>query len=308
MVSAMRSQVLQRRADLVPRAHQTLQNNLQQKGNIYGQQLPCWEAFRKERAEYLFFVGCVFTYTEPESAQWTMRLLQHLGVDFTTIDERCCGGPSSVVGQPRLQELAAHNRAQIEAVGARKVITSCPRCYLTLKNEPAYAGLEVWHTTQFLSRVSNLSSHISLSGLGTRRLTYHDPCELGRMSGEYEAARQVIRSLGAEFVAFSPEMRTLHSRTAGSEPSSRGRVEFVELSASRELSECCGAGGGVRGAFPHLSIQIARARLLAAQFRADVLLTECPSCLHNFRNARRSQDTIEVYNLSEWIGRHVATD
>lgn len=270
LVAYIRGRILEQDVEAAHRAHRAMQANLESAGNIYGRALePIGQEYRRKRAEWVLFGGCVFSYMEPESLQATMRLLDYLGVDFTTIDERCCGGPGGVLGRPTLQALAAHNLAQIEAVGTRKVITACPRCYLTLSRDPLYAGLEVTYTTHLLAE-------LGVAPFTKHKLTYHDPCELGRLRGDYDSARRVIRTLGAE---------------------------FVELPHAGDLSDCCGAGGGVRGAFPRLSLQIARRRLLEAQATgADILLTECPSCLHNFRNARRRQDSIEIYNLSEYMG------
>jgi Fe-S oxidoreductase len=238
--------------------------------------MPGWEAWEKPQAEFVFFVGCAFTYWERDSLEQTLRLLERLGIDFTTIDERCCGGPSHVIGAPLASGLANHNLCAIQAKETRKVITACPRCYLTLAHDPAYAGLEVQHTTAFLSeRAAELAAHTS-TGMPPQ-VTYHDPCEIGRCVGDYEPARVAIRAAG---------------------------LGLREMAHSRELSNCCGAGGGVRGAYARVSINMARLRVEEAiASGAEVLLTECPSCLHNFRNGIRSKDRIEVANLSEYLER-----
>jgi len=259
--------------EYVPPAHKALYRNLKERGNIFGQDLAPWPG--GEKAEYIFFVGCAFSYWERESVAATMALLRWLGVDFTVVDERCCGGPTAVVGVPKVPELAAHNRAQFERVGSCKIITACPRCTLTLSTDPAYAGLEVLHTTQFLTGyLDRLSARTEVP-----RLTYHDPCELARGMGEFLAAREVLRQF---------------------------TDQFVEMAACREHTNCCGGGGGVRGAFTRFSIRMARTRLEEAmESGAQVLLTECPACLHNFRNARRSRDPIGVYDLSEYLAQMV---
>jgi len=269
VVAHIRGKVLEQDPEGAHRAHRAMQRNLETAGNIYGRPLdPIGLEYRKERAEWVLYAGCVFSYMEPESFTATMRLLDRLGVDFTTIDEQCCGGPSGVVGVPLVRSLAEHNLSQIEAAGTHKVITACPRCYLTFSQDQAYAGLAVVYSTQLLASIG-----VDVST--TWRITYHDPCELGRLRGEYDSPRRLLRSLTRD---------------------------FVEMPHSGALSDCCGAGGGVRGAFARLSLQIARRRLLEAQeMGAEVLLTECPSCLHNFRNARRRRDTVEVYNLSEYM-------
>lgn len=266
---AIALQETQDAAQYVPAAHKALVRNLRERGNIFGQELSSWP--RRARAEYVFFVGCAFAYWERESVAATMALLHYLGVDFTTVDEVCCGGPTPVVGMPAVETLAQRNLAAIQAAGTRKVITACPRCALTLRTHPAYQGLEVRHTTQVLAeRLGCLPP-----GLAKESVTFHDPCELARGLGEVRAPRQVLARVGET---------------------------IWEMEACREHTDCCGGGGGVRGAFTRLSVQMARARLEAAMATgAEVLLTECPTCLHNFRNARRSRDAVEVRNLSEYL-------
>ena len=290
VVAMMRRIVLRQAAAIpqqveVPRSHTALQENLRTVGNIYGQPLEPWP-YRKPRAEYVFFAGCVYSYLERESLLRTLRLLERLGVDFTTIEERCCGGPSRVVGGEVVREVAEHNLSRIAAAGTNKVIVACPRCYLTLSSSEPYAGkLEVIYTTQLLMHhldaltVHRPADQETRDASSALRLTYHDPCELGRLRGEYSSARRVLRWLEEQ-----------------------GDMSFVEMPHHGAMSDCCGAGGGVRGAYAPLSVRMARRRFEEAQgIGADVLLTECPSCLHNFRNARRSRDTMRVYNLSEWV-------
>ncbi|MBC7224612.1 MAG: (Fe-S)-binding protein, partial [Anaerolineae bacterium] len=171
----------------------------------------------------------------------------------------------------QVEALAQRNLAAIRAAGTRKVITACPRCALTLGTHPAYQGLEVQHTAQVLAeRLDRLPA-----ALVQEAVTFHDPCELARGLGEVRAPRQVLARVGGT---------------------------TLEMDACREHTDCCGGGGGVRGAFTRLSLQMARARLEAAMDTgAEILLTECPTCLHNFRNARRLRDPVQVYDLSEYL-------
>jgi len=276
IVTMMRGKILRQRADLVPQAHVYIPRNLAQKGNVYGVNLEAFDEFRQERAEYVFFAGCVYSRVERESITATMRLFRRLGVSFTTVDEACCGGPVDVIGAPWVESVAEHNLRQFQTAGTDKLIVACPRCYLTFtRGEPYRGKLEVVYTTELLA-----SCDLQLAIYDSQqRITYHDPCEIGRARGEYETARVVLRRIG----------------------------NFVEMSHSREMSDCCGAGGGVRGAFARTSIRMARRRFEEAQdVDAGVLLTECPSCLHNFRNARRSRDSMEVCGLSEYVSRLAA--
>ena len=275
IVAMIRAKIPRQAADLVPKAHAALVGNLEQSGNIYGQQIDPFHVAQND-PEYVFFVGCVGSYLERESVEHTLELLQHLGVNFTTVSELCCGGPTQVAGAPIVDALVQHNLDAILSTGTNRVITSCPRCYHTLAGHPAYAGrLEVQHITHFLAG-------LDWEPLTDQVLTYHDPCELGRYGGEYDAVRSILR---------------------------RVAPRYVELPDAREAAVCCGAGGGLRGVQTRLSIQIARRRLeQAIDAGAGVLVTECYSCLHNFYNARHSTDPIELYNLSEFLSVSMEKD
>jgi len=213
----------------------------------------------------------VGTYREEESVQETIRLLDLLKVDFTMIDEVCCSGVLEDVGYKVKDELAQRNVRELQKTGSKTLIATCPYCYRVFKEHPAYRdlGLELKHITQFLREFD--------FGVKTeKRVTYHDPCDLGRHAGIYEEPREIIRKIAPNFV----------------EPRRTG-----------ENSMCCGSGGGLRGSFPEDSIEISRNRLseIIEETGAQILLTECPSCVHNFRNAKLRKQKIEIYNITEFI-------
>lgn len=268
IVAFIRNKITRQANSQVVTANTYLADNLKESGNIYGEKIEPL-AHRHENPEYVFFEGCVGNWLERESVESTLKLLEKLGVSYTTIDEVCCGGPTRVAGLPMDQSLVEHNLDAILSTGTNKVITACPRCYMTLSGHPAYAGkLDVIHTTNFLAK-------FNWPVLTDKAITFHDPCELGRHLGEYDSPRSIIHQ------AFP---------------------NYVEMPGNRENTVCCGAGGGVRGIYPRLSLQTARTRIEEAiNTGSTVLVTECASCLHNFRNAVRRKDDIEVYNLSEYL-------
>jgi Fe-S oxidoreductase len=242
-------------------------------GNIYGEHERHDWGHKKGKAPCVLFVGCVGTYREEESVAETISLLGLLGVDFTMVDEVCCSGVLEDVGYKVKEEMARHNVREIQKTGARTLITTCPYCYRVFAEHPSYKdlGLEVAHITQFLKDFD--------FGVKTeRKVTYHDPCDLGRHSGIYEEPREIIR---------------------------RVAPNFVEPERTRENAMCCGSGGGFRGTFPRDSLRIARNRLdrIIEETGAEILLTECPSCLHNFRNAKLRRQKIEIYNITEFIAQ-----
>jgi Fe-S oxidoreductase len=249
--------------------HKLMEEAVKKSGNVYGEEKKEKEIIQKG-AEYTLFVGCVGTYREEESVNRTIKLLKKLEVSFTRFDELCCGGVFPYVGLENYQENVQHNKEEIKKTGTKKLLTICPMCYKTFKNNPEYSdlGFEVVHITQLLNK-------LNIKVKTDEIVTYHDPCDLGRHSGIYEEPREIIKK-------FAPH--------------------FVEMEKNRENARCCGAGGGVRGTFTKLSIDMAKDRLKEAiDKKADILLTECFSCLHNFKNAKKRKQNIKIYNISEYL-------
>ncbi|MBW1735254.1 MAG: (Fe-S)-binding protein [Deltaproteobacteria bacterium] len=244
--------------------------------NIYGEDEP--EDFERERnrkARYVFFIGCVGSYREDEATAATLNILDHLKVDYTLIDEVCCSGVLEDVGYEINEDLARKNVELILATGAGTVITGCPYCSRTFNNKGQYrplrdAGLEIIHISQFLKDFD--------IGVKTDRVvTYHDPCDLGRHCGIYEEPREVIRKCAPN---------------------------FVEMRHSRADALCCGAGGGVRGAFAKNSIAMARRRLEEVEETgASVVLTECNSCVHNLNNAKLRAQKFKIFTTTQFLNQ-----
>ncbi|UCF58007.1 MAG: (Fe-S)-binding protein [Deltaproteobacteria bacterium] len=242
--------------------------------NIYAEDEP--EDFERERnnkAEYVYFIGCVGSYREDEATMGTLDLLDRLNVDYTLIDEACCSGVLEDVGYQINEDLARINMDLILATAAKTVITGCPYCFRTFNNKPQYAelrekGIKVVHITQFLK-------DFELGVKTDKKVTYHDPCDLGRHSGIYEEPRETIRKLAPNFI----EMYHHHADAL-----------------------CCGAGGGVRGAYAKNSIAMARRRLEEAEeINVEVVLTECNSCVHNLSNAKLRKQKFRIYNTTQFI-------
>ncbi|MBN1225961.1 MAG: (Fe-S)-binding protein [Deltaproteobacteria bacterium] len=249
---------------------------LQESGNIYAEDEPeDFERKRNQKAEHVYFIGCVGSYREDEATMSVLALLDRLKVDYTLIDEVCCTGVLEDLGYPMIDKHVRTNIDLILATGAKTVITGCPYCSRTFNNKPQYAelkekGIRVVHIIQFLKDFD--------FGVQTeKRVTYHDPCDLGRHCGIYDEPREIIRKIAPN---------------------------FVEMPHTRENALCCGAGGGVRGAYPKNSIGMARRRLKEVEeVDADILLTECNSCLHNFSNAKLRKQKFKIYNITQFISK-----
>ena len=242
--------------------------------NIYGEDdFPDFGRKLGKKAEYGYFMGCVGAFREDEATEETLDLLDILKVDFTLIEESCCTGVLEDLGFDMNRDLAERNIEAILATGAKKVITGCPYCLRTFVGKPAYAplrdaGIEFMHLSQFLSRID--------PGVKTDKVvTYHDPCDLGRHMGIYEEPRETIKKIAPR---------------------------FVEMPHNRVNSLCCGAGGGVRGAYAANSIGMARRRLKEAEeVGAEIVLTECNSCVHNLRNAKLRSQKLQIYTTSQFL-------
>jgi Fe-S oxidoreductase len=242
--------------------------------NIYAEDEPeDFERERNKKAEYVYFIGCVGSFREDEPTLETLDLLDRLNVDYTLIDEVCCTGVLEDVGYEMNKDLVRKNIDRILLTGAGTVITGCPYCSRTFNNKPQYdelkeKGVKVIHISQFLK-------DFDFNVKTDKRVTYHDPCDLGRHCGIYEEPREIIRKIAPN---------------------------FVELRHNRADSLCCGAGGGVRGAYAKNSIAMARRRLEEAEeIDAEVVLTECNSCVHNLSNAKLRKQKFKIYNISQFV-------
>ena len=244
--------------------------------NIYAEDEP--EDFgraRHKNAPYVFFIGCVGAYREDEATMATLDLLDHLDVDYTMINEVCCSGVLEDVGFQINQDLAQKNVDLVLSTGAKTVITGCPYCARTFNNKVQYQtlkdkGVEIIHISQFLK-------DFDLGVKTDKVVTYHDPCDLGRHCGIYEEPRQIIRKIAPN---------------------------FVELRHNRANALCCGAGGGVRGAYPKNSIDMARRRLEEVEeIGAEIVLTECNSCVHNLKNAKLRAQKFEIFTTTQFLNQ-----
>ncbi len=268
------------RADLVKNGHilpkhKTMCESILADGNPYGEKTPRREALKKtpHNAEVGYFVGCTATYRPKKTAEATFSILDKLKVDYTTVDEVCCGSVMQRVGWPQedVTELMKKNVEAIKALGIKKLVLACAGCYRMFKLEyPKYVDVpfEVLHITEFLA-----TQDLKLKPMEGKVLTYHDPCHLGRHCNVYEAPRDVIKQIPG--------------------------ADFREMEFNRKTSHCCGGGGGVRSAYPQDSMNIANTRLDEASF-ADVIITTCPFCVNNLESAKGDRK-VQVRDLVEIV-------
>ena len=238
----------------------------------------------KDQADVVYFTGCVSAYF-PLAQQIPIALVKILDaarVDFTLLgeDEWCCGFPMLGAGlRDRVKDLVEHNLKAVREKGAKKVIFSCPSCY-QMWREHYPREFEIYHVTQFVNELI-ASGQLALNDLSLT-VTYHDPCDLGRGSGEYEAPRQVIRSIPG--------------------------VKLVELAHNRENCLCCGGGGNLEMIDAGLSADIARDKIdEALQTGVQAIVTACQQCVRTMTTyARRNKVAIEVMDITQLIHKALA--
>jgi Fe-S oxidoreductase len=231
-------------------------------------------------ASIVYFIGCTSNYRETEIRDATISLLKKADVDFTVVDEYCCGSPLLRTGQTALvEDLAQHNRSMIQAAGAMRVVTSCAGCYRTLvkdyKKLELDLEIEVVHISQLLLELIEEGRLKIKDETHQSLLTYHDPCHLGRHMNEYESPREILCNLP---------------------------VELVEMELTKENAWCCGSGGGCKAAYSDWSLQTATKRIEHARATdASTLVSSCPFCKRAFTDVEDS--SLEILDLSELVDR-----
>lgn len=236
-------------------------------------------------AEVLLWVGCNGALVERNQrvTRAVAQLLAQAGVKFAIMgrEEKCSGDPARRIGNEFLFEmLAKENVANLNKYNIKRVVTACPHCFNTFKNEyPQYGGrFEVYHHSEYLAKLVEEGKLKPLHE-SEKKITFHDPCYLGRQNGVYEAPRALVQ---------------ISSRKA-----------TVEMRRSRAKSFCCGGGGGMSFVeeSPHKRVNQERARE-ALETDADILATGCPFCMTMMEdgiNARKGARDVRVMDVSELL-------
>jgi len=241
-----------------------------------------------DRAEWLLWAGCAAAMNERNHStlRALVRLLQAAGLDVAILgdEETCNGDPARRMGNEYLfQQMAQRVIETFSRYGVTKIVTLCPHCFNTFKNEyPQFGGrYEVWHHTQLLASLiaeGRLRTQAQLSSL----ITFHDPCYLGRHNGEYEAPRQVLDAL--------PGAAT------------------TEMAQSKDRSFCCGAGGGLYWTEDRTGQRVSHARMNQIHATgAEVVATACPFCTLMLEDARAATEAaVRPLDVAELLDQAIA--
>ncbi len=250
-----------------------------------------------EKASVLFFAGCKFSYDTElrESAQAALRIIASAGVDVGILGPRemCCGGRWYSSGfRDEFARMAEANIKAWEKAGVDTIVTPCSDCFHTFKRlYPEFGSkVKVVHTVEYVAQLA-AEGKLPFKSEVPLKVTYHDPCHLGRQGEPYEAWEGTEKKIRSQIIVHDPKKpRYNGAKGVYEEPrqllAAIPGVELVEMERIREYSWCCGAGGGAREAYPEYSLWTANERIEEAEATgAEALVTACPWCERNFMDS-----------------------
>ncbi|MEM2442350.1 MAG: (Fe-S)-binding protein, partial [Candidatus Bathyarchaeia archaeon] len=263
-----------------------------------------------EDSDIAYFTGCTTAYLFPDIALNTIKILKAADIDFKVLtDEYCCGALLWRTGQREVaKKLAEHNLEVLRVQGIRTLITSCAYCYGTFKGfypRIAKVDFKVLHISEVVQKMLK-EGKLKFNKSIKMKVTYHDPCLLGRLSEEYIPWTGKIKAFG-----YHDPPKKWRRGTYGVYDAPREvlraipDIQLIEMPRNEENSFCCGGGGGVPDAFPDLALWIARERLDEAKSTgAEAIVSCCPFCKLNLeRSIKILNEEIRYYDLTDLIIR-----
>ena len=239
----------------------------------------------KPTAETLLFMGCVPSYSDMEMVPSLIKPLDIAGVDYTLLgaDEGCCGLPLYLMGSDNFDSHAEKMIEKIKATSARELVTPCAGCYKTFKklyDKIGDLGLEIYHSVHYLDMLIR-NGRIKLKGDLRKKVTYHDPCDLGRSFKIFDEPRNILKSI--------PDL------------------DLVEMERNRLLARCCGGGGLVMANDYNMARDMAMERVRdALAVGAEIIVTGCAACKDNLTKGSRAipkeeRGGIRVMDITEIV-------
>ncbi len=282
-----------------PSEIQTIFRNIENNSNPWGVGCACradWteglgikNIAEDSSVEYLLWVGCADSFDDRNKKVATslVKVLQAAGVSFGILgtEEKCCGDSPRRIGNEYLfYTLAQENIETLKKYQVKKIITACPHCLNTLKNEyPDLGGnFEVFHHSTFVADLIR-EGKLKLSKELSKKVTYHDSCYLGRYNDIYQEPREILKRIPG--------------------------IKLVEMKRCREKSFCCGGGGGRMWMEENIGKRINELRTEeAVKVSADLVGTACPFCLTMFEDgvkAKELEESLQAMDLVELVAQSI---
>lgn len=269
------------KADFTPEPVIAVKDNIVNTGNIYAstreERIDIYPPHLKKRiqkgelkpkAETLLFMGCVPSYLDMKMVPSLIKAVETAGIDYTTLatEESCCGFPLYLMGAKEEFKANAEKLIDtIKATGARELITPCAGCYKTFRNlypEIGDMGVQLYHSVHYLDKLIR-DGKIKLKGDLGKRVTYHDPCDLGRTFKIFDEPRDILQQIPG--------------------------LEFAEMEKNKLYARCCGGGGGVMASDPEIAVQMASVRVKdAIDIDAEIIVSGCSACKDNLRKGLKA--------------------
>jgi heterodisulfide reductase subunit D len=231
---------------------------------------------RKIFGNTLYYPGCMMKFVTKQQNENYKKILKALGIDFIQLSEieLCCGSPVLKAGyEEDYENLAKKNFEIFKKHSVKEIISPCPACVHTISGYKKIIkdfDIEVKNAIEVIyEKIDRIKRKEGNKG----KVTFHDPCHLGRYQGIYDLPRKILENLG---------------------------YEVVEMYHSKNFSLCCGAGGGFRANFKILSKKIAEKRISEAKEVANILVTSCPLCYYQLKEAGE-KDGVKVYEISDLL-------
>jgi len=243
----------------------------------------------KSKAGTLLFMGCVPSYLDMKMVPSLIRPLDAAKVDYTTlgVEESCCGYPLFLMGSDEFERHAENLIEKIRATGAHELVTPCAGCYKAFKKlYPGIGdlGVEVYHSVHYLENLISEERIVFNKDL-PKKVTYHDPCDLGRAFKIFEEPRNILGKIPG--------------------------LEFVEMARNRTQARCCGGGGGVQASDPEMAIKMAAERVRdALAVGAEIIVSGCAACKDNLRKGAKAipkeeRGKIKFMDITEIVAKAI---
>lgn len=277
---------LVRRGARPPNPLPKLITNIDNHGNIFGaEKPPAININIPKKGEEMFFAGCFIRFIQPNLMEATVNIFGKMGLNLAWLgdEEQCCGFLPGQHGDIQRMEIQAQkNVKRLREAGAQRIIVSCAHCYKTLRDY--YPRLvddfpfEVIHVSEMYARLIE-SGKMRFVRRVEEKVTYHDPCFLGRHSKVYDEPRLVIENIPG--------------------------IKLEEMDRRRKWALCCGSGAkAIYFCYPDFSSALSRERLFEAKEKADNLVTSCSSCFFQMdRAAKQNNIEINIHDISQIIAR-----